>query len=530
MVEVSPLIGRSRRISPAAFTGRALPPAQPDPVTTGLINRNSLQLGAVSNQIQSLANQMNSFTGSLQVISQNLANSQSLERQKEAQEQELERKLAEAKLREGKESQIERKIQAKTFAPLQKIADTTQFTLGRLGGFFASLLGGWLLVKGVETIKALSENNKEKLEEIRDTVIRNLSTIAGTFAIYKTVLAAMRGRFSRLGLLLGTIALTGIFMQPIRQFLGFLIDKAGEIKDKIPGNQYIPGLNQIDFDAAADAVRGENNTQEEGEEQQPPQIDPGKTASEQGLNYQGNPTEPLEIENPDAKGGPSLAMPTENIFGEKINEAATKMVNESFTKDLNLVNIDSSMFFKNQKEDTQSDQVETTTKPQETMLGKPAEEPIDPNVPAQYGEKTIEPIETPPPVVEDMGESPTIEGDSGNMFQADQMRTADTTFNLDLNLSDSISGAEKYVAKVATLPVNEMFTPIKKDVDVSQRMGPAPEPPVNVIPMPIQNQQSAPQTQPVATGAINNAPSFATSNSDNIYTLGAYSNFNVLPV
>jgi len=529
MVEVSPLIGRSRRISPAAFTGRALPPAQPDPVTTGLINRNSLQLGAVSNQIQGLANQMNSLTASLQVVSQNLANSQSLERQKEAQEQELERRLAEAKLREGKESQIERKIQAKTFAPLQKLADTAQFTLGRLGGFFASLLGGWLLTKGVETIKALSENNKEKLEEIRDNVIKNLSITAGTLAIYKSALAAMRGRFSRFGLLLGAIALTGIFMQPIRQFLGFLIDKAGEIKDKIPGNQYIPGLNQIDFDAAADAVRGENNTQEQGEEQ-PPQIDPGKTASEQGLNYQGNPTEPLNIENPDAKGGPSLAMPTENIFGEKINEAATKMVNESFTKDLNLVNIDSSMFFKNQKEDTQPDQVETTAKPQETMLGKPAEESIDPNVPAQYGEKTIEPIETPTPVVEGSEEPPAIEGDSNKMFQADQMKTADTAFNLDLNLSDSISGAEKYVAKFPTLPVTEMFTPIKKDVDVSQRVGPAPEPPVNIVPMPVQNQQSAPQQQPVATSPINNAPSFATNNRDNIYTLGAYSNFNVLPV
>jgi ABC-type multidrug transport system fused ATPase/permease subunit len=485
MVEVSPLIGRSRRISPAAFTGRALPPAEPDPVTTGLINKNSLQLGVVSNQIQNLSNQMGSLTGSLQAIAQNLANSQALERQKEAQEQELERRLAEAKLREGKESQIERKIQAKTFAPLQKLADTAQFTLGRLGGFFTSLLGGWLLIKGVETIKALSENNSEKLYEIRDNVIKNLSLVGATFAIYKTSLAAMRGRFSRIGLLIGIVSAAGLFLKPIRQFLALIVENAG----KIPGIDKIPVLKDIDFQKAADTLRGEGENK--GEEEPLPNYDPTKTPAEQGLDPNLNP---LKIENPDAKGGPSLAMPMEDILGKNKNEVEQNQEN-----------------------------IQATAQPQQTMLGKPVETTdnksnniegdIDPTVPAKFGEGSIN------------VEEGQIEG---------QEKTSDKSIvemSFDVNQTKSFVDTEKYISKMGTLPVGDMFSPMKKDVDLSKKVGPAPEPPINVVPIPIEtSQQAPPQQQPVATGGINNAPSFATSNMDNIYTLGAYSNFNVLPV
>ena len=537
MVEVSPLIGRSRRISPAAFTGRALPPAQPDPVTTGLINRNSLQLGVVSNQIQGLTNQMNSFTQSLQVISQNLANSQSLERQKEAQEQELERRLAEAKLREGKESQIERKIQAKTFAPLQKIADTAQFTLGRLGGFFTSLLGGWLLVKGVETIKALSENNKEKLEEIRDNVIQNLSFIGATFAIYKTALAAMRGKFSRIGLVIGIAAAAGIFQKPLRDFLGFLLTAASKIKENIPFSEKIPGLKDLDFEGAAESLTG-------GNEEPLPDVDPAKTPSEQGLNTN---NEPLNLENPEAKGGPSLITPTETMMGEKVSPEVQELKNEmaATRQDYFMARIDKEEYQSTIAEldqkindlksgDTKAPEV--SAQPQQTMLGKTVETEgtkegdIDPEKPAQYGEGSLNVVDTPPPVVEGTEEKPQVEGDASKTVQANQVTKGSVDFNVGLNISDSVVDTSKYVAKMPTLPVGDLFTPVKKDVDVSKKVGPAPEPPVNVIPMPVQNEQSAPQTQPVASGPINDAPSFATSNRDNIYILGAYSNFNVLPV
>ena len=151
MVEVSPIAGR-RALSASAFTGRALPPAQPDPVTTSLINKNSMQLGIVSNQIQGMTAQMNSLAGAIQVISNGLSTSQSIERQKAQQEQQLEAKLAEQKLREGKESIIEKKIANAATRPAQKLAAKAQFTLLGLTQYLYRLLGGWLLINGVKLI------------------------------------------------------------------------------------------------------------------------------------------------------------------------------------------------------------------------------------------------------------------------------------------------------------------------------------------------------------------------------------------
>ena len=172
----SALIGRRTTLSAAAFTGRAVAPgavAQPDPVTTGLINKNSLQLGVVSNQIQNLSAQVNSLSGSMTVIANNLATSQALERRKEQQELLLERRLAEQQLREGKESEIEKKIQAKTIAPAQKLSGKAQLTLGRLGNFFYTLLGGWLALNAIKVIKALSDGNTKAVSYTHLTLPTN---------------------------------------------------------------------------------------------------------------------------------------------------------------------------------------------------------------------------------------------------------------------------------------------------------------------------------------------------------------------
>ena len=76
MVSSFPVIGRRTTVSAAAFTGRAVPPgaAQIDSTTTNVINKNSLQLGVVSNQIQNLTAQVNSLAGSMQVVARVLSN------------------------------------------------------------------------------------------------------------------------------------------------------------------------------------------------------------------------------------------------------------------------------------------------------------------------------------------------------------------------------------------------------------------------------------------------------------------------
>ena len=227
MVEISPIFGRGPRMSAAAYTGRAVAPAAVEDAaeSKALITKNSLQLGVVSSQLQGLTAQMQSLTGSLQVIATNLATSQALQQKQDNQAIELENKLAQQKLREGKESLIEKKIQAAALAPVQKIADKAQFTLGRLGEFFISILGGWLLNQGVQTLKALSEGNGDKLNEIKNNVLKNLGIIAGIFVGIKLAIAAITGTFSVLGVKLLAVAAVGLFTEPGRQLLLMLLQK-----------------------------------------------------------------------------------------------------------------------------------------------------------------------------------------------------------------------------------------------------------------------------------------------------------------
>ena len=78
-----------------------------------------------------------------------------------------------------------------------------------------------------------------------------------------------------------------------------------------------------------------------------------------------------------------------------------------------------------------------------------------------------------------------------------------------------------------------MITPRRRDDSVAQTISRSTEPGVTVVPIPIAQaqgqQEAAPIEAPAAQGSVSGVPSIPTSNPDNIYLLGAYSNFNVVP-
>ena len=87
--------GIRRSVSSSIFTGRAVPPPAPDPQTTSLLNQNSLSLTSISAQLSSVSEQVNSLSTSLITIKDNLAISDQIERQREAERQKREAILAE---------------------------------------------------------------------------------------------------------------------------------------------------------------------------------------------------------------------------------------------------------------------------------------------------------------------------------------------------------------------------------------------------------------------------------------------------
>ena len=113
--------GIRRSVSSSIFTGRAVAPPQPDPQTTSLLSQNSLTLTTVSGQLQNVSAQVGSLTTTLTQIQQNLALRDQLEAQRAAAQQKREQQIAEQGLREGKESDLEQKIQFALLAPFSKL-------------------------------------------------------------------------------------------------------------------------------------------------------------------------------------------------------------------------------------------------------------------------------------------------------------------------------------------------------------------------------------------------------------------------
>lgn len=250
MVEIkSPLSGglqvARRTVSADAFV-RSAPPvvvrSEPDPVTTSLIQRNSLALNTVSNQLTSLSQQVIGLNVAMQSVYGNISQRSVLEKRQDIQEQNQERRLAEQQLREGKESIIERKIQNALIYPVQKVSQKASFTLSRLMSFFYTLLGGWLLNQGIQTIKAFGEGNRRKLEEIRNNVLKNLGIVAGVYAGIRFGLTAIFNVLTRVASRVTTAVAVGLFLRPVQALLDGVKSAANKIIPKI--KNILPGFSK----------------------------------------------------------------------------------------------------------------------------------------------------------------------------------------------------------------------------------------------------------------------------------------------
>ena len=201
------LRGIRRSVSSGIFGGRQAPvQAQPDSQTTNLLTQNSLALNNVSSQLTNISQQVSGLNGSLAAIQENLAVSDTLQRQREAAKQNREAILAEQGLREGKESQIESRIQSALTFPVRRLAQKTQFGLARLTDFFLILAGGWLTDTVVKMINASSNNNTDLFNELKNTLQKQLLIIGGTmvainlgFKLLLNGIGALAGSALRLG-------------------------------------------------------------------------------------------------------------------------------------------------------------------------------------------------------------------------------------------------------------------------------------------------------------------------------------------
>ena len=490
MVSSFPIIGRRSTVSTAAFTGRATAPVQQDPVTTKLLNQNSLQLGLVATQITNLNTQVASLNTTLQAISTGLATSQAVERQKEEAEQARESRLAQEQLRQGQESLIEKKIEAAATAPAQKLATKASFTLGNLGQFFLSLVGGWLTSQAIDAINANAEGNKDKLQEIKINVLKGLGVITGVFVASRLALTALSGGFGRLAIGLTAAAAIGLFTTPGQQFLALLAEAYKYIRENVPGGQLLPELPQQQPDA-----------------NKPPGIQEGQQGNQGNQSNQPNANKPPGAEQ-FALGGlvegtPGIdqipAMLTDGEF--VMPQSKVRQYGLDFMESIRSGN---TLFAENDNKDE--------------FVPRDKEKPFDVNLKA----KQTEPANIP------------LEGDASKGLEPGQISPGDTTLSEMGYSVDEVQGMineEKYIGKTGNLPSSNI-TPIIKAQKVAERVSEPPqEDPINIVPIPIPPSgggQSNQQSVPAASGSIGGIPVFATSDSSNMYVLTTKTIFNVL--
>ena len=492
MVSSFPIIGRRSTVSTAAFTGRATAPVQQDPVTTKLLNQNSLQLGLVATQITNLNTQVASLNTTLQAISTGLATSQAVERQKEEAEQARESRLAQEQLRQGQESLIEKKIEAAATAPAQKLATKASFTLGNLGQFFLSLVGGWLTSQAIDAINAGAEGNKDKLQEIKINVLKGLGVITGVFIASRLALRVLTGGFGRLALGLTAAAALGLFTTPGQQFLGFLLEEGRKfyesIRQNVPGGQLLPELPPQQPNA--NQPPGQQPPPQQQGQQPPPQQPPPAANRPPGMALGGLVEGTSGIDQ-------IPAMLTDGEF--VMPQGKVKQYGLDFMESIRSGN---TLFAENDNKDE--------------FVAK--EKPFDLNLEA----KQTEPANIP------------LEGDPSKGLEPGQISKGDTTLSEMGYSVDEVQGMineEKYIGKTGNLPSSNI-TPIIKAQKVAERVSEPPqEDPINIMPIPIppaNGGQSNQQSTPVASGNIGNIPVFSTNDSSNMYVLTTKTIFNVL--
>ena len=226
------LRGIRRSVSSSIFTGRAVPPpAQPDPQTTSLLTQNSLTLTTVSQQLQNISISLSSLNFSLGGIKDNLAVSDSLARQREAARQNRERVLAEQGLREGKESDIEKRIQFALLTPVRRIASKTQGILSRLSSFFFILAGGWLTNTIIDMIQANSDGNIDLLNKLKGKLVTGLIVIGATLTAATLGLKKVFGLTALLASRAFRFGFNNILKRPFGAIIRLL---GGQVKKFLP--------------------------------------------------------------------------------------------------------------------------------------------------------------------------------------------------------------------------------------------------------------------------------------------------------
>ena len=211
-------------------------------------NLGSLRRQITKNQVESQSSEIANLTRinssiltlqqGLKIISDKLEVSDQLRKIRDANEKRRDEQLAQQQLREGKESLVEKKMQTALAAPLQKIGAKAQSVLGGIVKFFNTILLGIIGTRGLQVLGALITGNKEKLEEIKGKIIKELGIASGIFLAINGGLAIALRSVIRLTAFISRVAFTNLLARPLRRIFD-LASQGVFLRGQRPGSTTI---------------------------------------------------------------------------------------------------------------------------------------------------------------------------------------------------------------------------------------------------------------------------------------------------
>ena len=546
MVEVSPIVARRSRISASSFVGSRDPRPVAQARDQALLSQNSIQLARVSGEIRTLSAQVNQLSNSLQAVRSDLAAQQALERQKERQEQVIQNRLAQQKLREGKESVVEQKIRAAVLAPAIKLGQKTQGALNSLSGFLFRLFGSWLTLKGVQTLNAFATGNTERLEKLKNQVITGVASYVALTSAIKGALVGFRGAFGKINLILLGISAIALFRDPIQNFVAMIWEKTKEIIRGIIDyvDEQTNGLLKQNFQTPSWLQASQQQQQTSGNSIEPTiQLirGPDGTVREEPINQpptqpmtgQGGPNSNLPINYPQGSQQPPtqqqqqpltakkaryrnihqeepVAQPTETVMGNKVESegftpSEQPQENAEIKKLRHEIGEARADMVMNRISAEEFKQIKRTNeaKIEELKASQPA--PVEPSQPLtkeqQFRQETARREALPENQIGAKATDPAV------LAMIEQ---------------------EKYIGRTGELPPN-YFEPTSNRRNVAENIQNfVPEEKISVVPMEVPQEPPPAQEVDSGGGSISPTPAYLPFDPGNPWRFGAFRDYNVV--
>ena len=547
MVEVSPIVARRSRISASSFVGSRDPRPVAQARDQALLSQNSIQLARVSGEIRTLSAQVNQLSNSLQAVRSDLAAQQALERQKERQEQVIQNRLAQQKLREGKESVVEQKIRAAVLAPAIKLGQKTQGALNSLSGFLFRLFGSWLTIKGVQTLNAFATGNTERLEKLKNQVITGVASYVALTSAIKGALVGFRGAFGKINLILLGISAIALFRDPIQNFVAMIWEKTKEIIRGIIDyvDEQTNGLLKQNFQTPSWLQASQQQQQQTSGNPLEPTVElirgpdgtirrePIKKPSTQPMTGQGGPNSNLPINYPQESQQPPtqqqqqpltakkaryrnihqeepVAQPTETVMGNKVES-------EGFTPSEQPQESAEIKKLRHEIGEARADMVMNRISAEEFKQIK------------RTNEAKIEELKASQPAPVEPSQPLTKE----QQFRQETARREALPENqIGAKATDpavlAMIEQEKYIGRTGELPPN-YFEPTSNRRNVAENIQNfVPEEKISVVPMEVPQEPPPAQEVDSGGGSISPTPAYLPFDPGNPWRFGAFRDYNVV--